>query len=166
VVEELLQRAEDMMRLAQQADVAREHTSFLMEVEAELAAFRRRMTDPAVDLGPIHQRLKSLSAQLRELKFTRREPPPPKPPPPVQAPGEPTWYEVLQVAEGANENEIRASYHKLLKQYHPDLHNHSDFPWVREQAERMTKKLGAAFQILGNPDKRQEYDRTLRRRRN
>ena len=161
VVEELLQRTEDMMRLAQQADVAREHTSLLMEVEAELAAFHRRVTDPAVDLGPIHQRLKTVGVQLRELKFTRREAPPAKP----QATGEPTWYEVLQVHEAASEAEIRASYLQLLKQYHPDLHNHSGFPWVKEQAERMTKKIGAAYQVLGSADKRLDYDRELRRRR-
>ncbi len=161
VVEELLQRTEDMMRLAQQADVAREHTPLLMELEAELAAFHRRVADPAVDLGPIHQRLKAVGARLRELKFTRHEAPQPN----SQAGGEPTWYEVLQVRESASEADVRASYHRLLKQYHPDLHNHSGFPWVKEQAERMTKKIGAAYQVLGNADKRLDYDRELRRRR-
>lgn len=152
------------MRLAQQADAAREHVSLLMELDAELAAFHRRLADPAVVLGPIHQRLKMIGAQLRGLEFIRREPPPPKAH--AAPPGEPTWYEVLHVSEAASEAEIRASYHKLLKQYHPDLHNHSDFPWVRDQAEQMTKKLGAAFQVLSHADKRQEYDRELRRRRN
>ncbi|MFI5400082.1 MAG: DnaJ domain-containing protein [SAR324 cluster bacterium] len=163
VVAELLQRTEDTMRLAQQADVGREHTALLMEWEAELAAFRRRLADPGVELGPLHERLKAIGAELHRLKFTRREAPAAQAPSPADA--EPTWYEVLQVPETASEAEIRASYHRLLKQYHPDLHNESGFPWVKEQAHQMTRKIGAAYQALGSAEKRQSYDRELRRRR-
>ena len=151
------------MRLAQQADVGREHTALLMEWEAELAAFRRRLADPAVELGPLHRRLKTIGSDLHRLKFTRREPPAAQAPP--QAQGDPTWYEVLQVPETASDAEIRAAYHRLLKQYHPDLHNDSGFPWVKEQAHQMTRKIGAAYQTLGSAEKRQSYDRELRRRR-
>ena len=151
------------MRLAQQADVGREHTALLMEWEAELAAFRRRLADPAVELGPLHRRLKTIGSDLHRLKFTRREPAAAQAPP--QAQGDPTWYEVLQVPETASDAEIRAAYHRLLKQYHPDLHNDSGFPWVKEQAHRMTRKIGAAYQALGSAEKRQSYDRELRRRR-
>ena len=161
VVQELLQRSEDMMRLAQQADVAREHTALLMELEAELAAFHRRLADPDVALGPIHERLKAVSARLRELKFSRPDAAPSRP----RAAGDATWYEILQVPETASATEIKTSYHRLLKQYHPDLHNHSGFPWVREQAEQMTKKIGQAYQVLANEDKRKDYDRELRRSR-
>ena len=69
------------------------------------------------------------------------------------------------VPETASATEIKTSYHRLLKQYHPDLHNHSGFPWVREQAEQMTKKIGQAYQVLANEDKRKDYDRELRRSR-
>jgi len=161
VVEELLQRNEDMMRLARQADVSREHTSLLMEMEAELAAFHRRLADPDAALGPIHERLKAVAARLRGLKFSRPEAPASKP----RAGDAATWYEVLQVPESASTAEIKTSYHRLLKQYHPDLHNHSGFPWVREQAEQMTKKIGQAYQVLGNAEKRNDYDRELRRLR-
>jgi DnaJ-domain-containing protein 1 len=161
VVEELLQRSEDMMRLAQQADVAREHTSLLMELEAELAAFHRRLADPDVALGPIHDRLKTVAARLRELKFARPEAPSSR----QRAGSDATWYEVLQVPETASATEIKTSYHRLLKQYHPDLHNHSGFPWVREQAEQMTRRIGQAYQALANEDKRKDYDRELRRLR-
>jgi DnaJ-domain-containing protein 1 len=162
-VQDLLRRTEDIMRLAQQADVSREHTALLMEWEAELAAVHRRLADPAVELGPIHGRLEAVDAELRRLKFTRREAPAAKGRPPAE--GEPTWYEVLHVPETASDADIRASYHKLLKQYHPDLHNDSGFPWVKEQAERMTRNIGAAYQVLGSAEKRQSYDRELRRRR-
>jgi len=149
--------------LAQQADVNREHTSFLMELQAELAAFQRRLSDPSVDLNPIHQRLKVANAELRQLKFSRPEPPPAKPS--AQAESEPTWYEVLDVPETASEPEIRANYHRLLKQYHPDLHNESGFTWVKEQADVMTKRIATAYQVLGSAEKRASYDRELRRRR-
>jgi len=69
------------------------------------------------------------------------------------------------VPETASDAEIRAAYHRLLKQYHPDLHNDSGFPWVKEQAHQMTRKIGAAYQALGSAEKRQSYDRELRRRR-
>ena len=32
------------------------------------------------------------------------------------------YYEVLGVGKNASEDEIRAAYKKLVKQYHPDLH--------------------------------------------
>ena len=119
------------------------------------------MADPDVALGPIHERLKAVSARLRELKFSRPDAAPSRP----RAAGDATWYEILQVPETASATEIKTSYHRLLNQYHPDLHNHSGFPWVREQAEQMTKKIGQAYQVLANEDKRKDYDRELRRSR-
>src|SRR5262249_7965482 len=145
-------------RLARMADVSREHTALFMGLEAELVALRRRLADPTSDLGPMHARLKAIAEELRTLKFTDppQEPPAEPPPsiPPVGEP-EPTWYEVLKVDPGASEGEIKAAYHRLLKQYHPDLHNASTFGWVKAEAERMSRMIGKAFEVLGNTERRQ-----------
>jgi DnaJ-domain-containing protein 1 len=162
-VEDLLRRTEDLVRLAQQADVGREHRGRLMEWEAELAAIHRRLADPSVELGPIHGRLTAIDTELRQLKFSRRAAAAAKGKPAAET--VPNWYEVLRVPETASDAEIRASYHQLLKQYHPDLHNDSGFPWVKEQAHQITRQIGAAYQALGSAEKRQSYDRELRRRR-
>jgi DnaJ-domain-containing protein 1 len=168
VVEAAQEKVEDLLRLARLADVSREHTSLFMGLEAELVALRRRISDPSSDLGPLHERLKAIAEELRTLKFSDPQPGPAAEPPPeptVLSPEEPTWYEVLQVAMTASESEIKAAYHRLLKQYHPDLHTASTFGWVKAEAERMSRQIGQAFEVLGNPDRRQAYDKQLARER-
>lgn len=165
VVEAAQEKAEDLLRLARLADVAREHTALFMGLEAELAALRRRIGDPAADLGPLHARLKTIVEELRALKFTEPPPGPPEDARPANGADVPTWYDVLQVDPGAPEAEIKAAYHRLLKQYHPDLHNHSDFGWIKAEADRMSRMLGQAYEVLGNPERREAYDRQLARER-
>ncbi|HEX7926880.1 MAG TPA: J domain-containing protein, partial [bacterium] len=168
VVEAAQEKAEDLLRLARMADVSREHTALFMGLEAELVALRRRLGDPMSDLGPMHNRLKAIAEELRTLKFTDPpQGPPPEPPPAVPPVGteEPTWYEVLKVSPGASEGEIKSAYLRLLKEYHPDLHNASSFGWVKAEAERMSRMIGQAFEVLSNSERRQAYDRQLARER-
>ena len=62
-------------------------------------------------------------------------------------------YEVLGVKKGAPKDEIKKAYRKLTKELHPDL-NPGD-----SKAEERFKAVSAAFDILGKPDKRGQYDR-------
>ena len=62
------------------------------------------------------------------------------------------YYEVLGLAKGASDDEIKKAYRKLAKQYHPDL-NPGD-----EKAEKMFKEVGEAYEVLSDPDKRARYD--------
>ena len=62
-------------------------------------------------------------------------------------------YEVLGVSRTASQDEIRKAYRKLAKESHPDLH-----PGDR-QAEERFKRVTAAYDLLGDPDKRARYDR-------
>jgi DnaJ-domain-containing protein 1 len=165
VVEAALEKAEERLRLTRLADVSREHTALFMALEAELAALRRRVSDPAADLGPLHIRLKAIAEELRSLKFSDTPSAPPEDAPPGNDVATPTWYDVLQVDPGAAESEIKAAYHRLLKQYHPDLHTRSDFGWVKAEAERMSRMIGQAYEVLGNAERRQAYDQQLARER-
>ncbi len=62
-------------------------------------------------------------------------------------------YGALGVARTAPDKEIRAAYRKLAKAHHPDL-NPGD-----PSAEARFKQVSAAWEILGDPEKRARYDR-------
>lgn len=62
-------------------------------------------------------------------------------------------YSVLGVARTATDEEIRRAYRKLAKQHHPDLN-----PNNSAAAERF-KKVSAANDIVGDPEKRKLFDR-------
>jgi DnaJ-class molecular chaperone len=63
-------------------------------------------------------------------------------------------YKVLGVARDAPDEEIRRTYRKLAKELHPDLN-----PKNRAAAEEKFKKVSAAYDIVGDPEKRKKYDR-------
>jgi molecular chaperone DnaJ len=59
------------------------------------------------------------------------------------------YYKALGVASTATDKEITRAYRKLAKQYHPD-HNPG--------SEDRFKEIAAAYDVLGDEDKRKEYD--------
>jgi len=63
-------------------------------------------------------------------------------------------YKVLGVPREAGDEEIRRAYRKLAKQLHPDLN-----PSNPAAAEERFKKVSAAYDIVGDPEKRRQYDR-------
>ncbi|MBQ6841012.1 MAG: molecular chaperone DnaJ [Bacilli bacterium] len=61
------------------------------------------------------------------------------------------YYEVLGVSKDASDDEIKRSFRKLAKQYHPDINKEPD-------AEAKFKEIGEAYAILSDPQKRKTYD--------
>ena len=61
-------------------------------------------------------------------------------------------YDVLGVGKSASEAEIKSAYRKLARKYHPDL-NKDD-----KNAADKFKEVSAAYDILGDKEKRKKYD--------
>jgi curved DNA-binding protein CbpA len=62
------------------------------------------------------------------------------------------YYEILQVSPNAEREVIDAAYRRLARKYHPDVYTGPD------AAQRM-RELNEAYEALGDPTKRAEYDR-------
>jgi molecular chaperone DnaJ len=62
-------------------------------------------------------------------------------------------YSVLGVDRKASADEIKKAYRKLARRYHPDR-NPDD-----ASAEERFKEIQSAYDIVGDPDKRKQYDR-------
>ena len=68
-----------------------------------------------------------------------------------------TLYDVLQVKRTATDEEIRKAYKQLSLKYHPDKNKEVS----KEEAENIFSAIANAYEILGNKEKRQDYDATL-----
>jgi curved DNA-binding protein len=61
------------------------------------------------------------------------------------------YYKIMEVAENASSDEIKKSYRKLARKYHPDVSKEPG-------AEERFKEVGEAYEVLKDPQKRGEYD--------
>ena len=62
------------------------------------------------------------------------------------------YYAALGISSDASDKDVQKAYRKLAKQYHPDA-NTGD-----ANAEERFKEVSAAHDVLGDPEKRKEYD--------
>src|ERR1700683_2798537 len=62
------------------------------------------------------------------------------------------YYEVLGVARGASDEDIKKAFRKLARQYHPDVAK------TKKGAEEKFKEINEAYEVLSDPAKRKKYD--------
>src|SRR6516165_6760257 len=62
-------------------------------------------------------------------------------------------YQVLGVNRSANESEIKKAFRRLAKQHHPDRNKEDP------KAKDKFAEVNAAYEILGDKDKRSKFDR-------
>jgi curved DNA-binding protein len=62
------------------------------------------------------------------------------------------YYKILGVAKTASEKEIKAAYRKLARKHHPDVNAGN------KEAESRFKEIGEAYEVLGDKEKRRQYD--------
>jgi molecular chaperone DnaJ len=67
--------------------------------------------------------------------------------------GKRDYYDILGVARGASEQEIKSAYRKLALQYHPDRNPGNS------EAEEKFKEAAEAYSVLSDAQKRANYDR-------
>src|SRR5690606_37747438 len=62
------------------------------------------------------------------------------------------YYAVLGVGKDATQEEIKKAYRKLAVKYHPDKNQGN------KTAEEKFKEISEAYEVLGDPEKRRQYD--------
>lgn len=63
------------------------------------------------------------------------------------------YYDILGVSKSASEDEIKKSYKKLARKFHPDLNPNN------KEAETKFKEISEAYAVLSDSEKRSKYDR-------
>jgi molecular chaperone DnaJ len=66
------------------------------------------------------------------------------------------FYKILGVSEDASEKDLTRAYRKLARKFHPDAN--PDDP----KAEDRFKEISEAYDVLGDPERRKEYDEVRR----
>lgn len=64
-----------------------------------------------------------------------------------------TYYQVLGVSREASDEDIKKAYRKLVFEHHPDRNPH------KTDADERIREINAAYEIIGDPEKRKSYDR-------
>lgn len=64
------------------------------------------------------------------------------------------YYDVLEIKRDASQEDIKKTYRRLARQYHPDVAKGN-----KEEAERKFKSIAEAYEVLSDASKKQMYDR-------
>jgi molecular chaperone DnaJ len=65
------------------------------------------------------------------------------------------YYQVLGVSREASDEDIKKAYRKLVFEHHPDRNPH------KTDADERIREINAAYEIVGDPERRKSYDRLL-----
>ncbi len=67
-------------------------------------------------------------------------------------------YKILGITREASADEIKKTYRRLVREYHPDANP------AAPQAEERFKEIQQAYETVSNPERRDEYDRSAHAR--
>jgi len=62
------------------------------------------------------------------------------------------YYDLLGVGKNSPDKDIKAAYRRMARKFHPDV-NRND-----EQAQSQFKKVNEAYEVIGDPQRRKDYD--------
>ena len=62
------------------------------------------------------------------------------------------YYQILGVSRDASKEELKRSYRRLARKYHPDVNKEPG-------AEERFKEINRAYEVLSEPETRSRYDR-------
>jgi molecular chaperone DnaJ len=62
------------------------------------------------------------------------------------------YYSILGIGRSASDKDIKATYRRLARQYHPDVNPGN------KAAEERFKQINQAYEVLSDPEKRKKYD--------
>lgn len=68
------------------------------------------------------------------------------------------YYDWLEININASPEIIEKAYKTLVKKYHPDLQGENE----KQKSEELLKKINEAYEILSNPQKREEYNNIIK----
>jgi len=165
-----LNKTKETLRVAQRKDIEGRHATRLMSFEVEINLIAKKAEDPTANLKELSSQLLVMLQTMRGLNFKvhprskhrASTSGTPKKPEKSESPSE-DYYSLLGISADSSAKKIKKAYHEKLKEYHPDRHQNSEFEWVQEQAEAMTRSLHDAYEILADKESRQRYDQKLKK---
>jgi curved DNA-binding protein CbpA len=72
-----------------------------------------------------------------------------------------THYEMLRVGRRAEAKEIKRAYFKVSREFHPDSFFRKNLGSYKQKIEAIFKRISQAYEVLGNQQKREAYEKTL-----
>jgi tetratricopeptide (TPR) repeat protein len=72
---------------------------------------------------------------------------------------------VLGLERSARETDVKEAYFRLAKRFHPDVHHGDSLGDLRDELEAVFIRLGEAYDVLRDPEKRGQYEERLGRAR-
>jgi tetratricopeptide (TPR) repeat protein len=72
-----------------------------------------------------------------------------------------TYYQILDVADDAHPEELKKSYFRLARKFHPDLFSRDLSPEIIQKIDEVFDQITKAYQTLSDEKRKAEYDKEL-----
>jgi len=73
------------------------------------------------------------------------------------------FFEILGIPRASSAADVKEAYFRLARRFHPDVHHGASLGDLRDQLERVFIKLGEAYDVLKDTEKRRQYEERLGR---